>query len=294
MKRKLIVMFGIVCSMGLLACNSAENGVAEAGETKAESVAESVAPAGPINVKDYYSVAQTESGEMVYSFDTSVFDQERFDDKWIFDTIEVPLPLGSVREIQELGVDMGDSSTTHSKEDLYVNSSFWGEQMVAPGETQRIKAAWGFLPEDDYMDEYLYGEPILRNNSEADICCVDADIDSFIVDVYGDENAVKLASVLGIECDSEKAFNLDKIVERFGIPTFYWKISRTTELELYYFYGDYSLIFYFKGYGDDHDRLERMYYKSAKSLEESVEIEEADDYEPDKWVEYNKACEAYR
>lgn len=45
-----------------------------------------------------------------------------------------------------------------------------------------------------------------------------------------------------------------------------------------------------KGYGDDHDRLERMYYKSAKSLEESVEIEETDDYEPDKWVEYNKAC----
>jgi len=65
-------------------------------------------------------------------------------------------------------------------------------------------------------------------------------------------------------------------------------------LDREYFYGDYSLIFYFKGYGDDHDRLERMYYKSAKSLEELDEIEEADDYEPDKWVEYNKACEAYR
>ncbi|MBQ4537180.1 MAG: hypothetical protein II994_06135 [Lachnospiraceae bacterium] len=304
MKKKLLAtMLIATMAVSMVACGDAEGTVAGGKETVTDGTGAGDSKE-PVKAEDAYSMTIDESGNVIYSFDTSAFNPELFDDKFIIDTIEVPLPLGSIREIQEMGVDMCDEDTPSSEEDLCVNGWDWtGKGRKYDRAT--IEVAWGILPEDtdgqhtkdDYMDVQLYTYTDLENITEEEGCVVGATIDGLDADFEEFPNdAVKVAKVLGIDCNSPEEFTVDKLVERFGIPIYYYQDSQTNYTTIHYFYGDYSLSF-----GTSKDApgvVESMTYLSSEGLATYVnkcENEWAEyDSIAERWLNYNKVCEEYR
>lgn len=293
-KRKIIaVLLGIVCSMSLLACGNVGENVLTENDIETSNVVENEISIDSINVKDYYSVTQ-EGYDAEYYFDTSVFNPDLFDGKWIFETAEVTLPLGSIKEIQELGIDVGRDNYMHSDEDLFVNTKFRDPMIEADSESI-IDMCWGYIPEDvdgelsldDYVDDVITGYAYFVNNTDTEIHILEADIDFFSISVNDDDDAVDFASVFGMECASSEMLNVDTIVEHFGLPIYYEESGAWDELDLFYYYGDYSIIFTFKLNGENTGILKGMEYVTWKYMECHTPYDEGS------WYEYMKVCEEY-
>ena len=311
MKKKKIVavLLGIVCSMSLLACGNAEGDVVGGNVSDGNVLVTEDSVASDMSTEPVVEtdVAASEEEKL---FDTSAFDPTLFDGKWVIDDVEVTLPLGSVRDTQALGVDIvafgidAVVGSDASENELIVNADVY-ETMIEPDRKSYIQSiclgsfseaaegktvVFDLISLPDFMDIYAYGDVEFMNDSESEIELLDAEIEWFFIDVTNDNLASKLGDILGMECDTLDAFNMEAVVQRFGQPIYYNEyesIYDTDGLRLFYYYGDYSLFFGFEKDSENQYVFQGVCYVTQSYMEADARVF-------DFYTEYLEVCEEYK
>ncbi len=268
MKKKWIVtVLSVLCCVAVVGCGSTQNGAASgAGSNGGNNAGDNVSQeqevvSGPIDVKEHYYVNVNDDNSLDCYFDTSLFDRTKFDNKMVFDGIEVPLPLGTPREIDALGIDLAKGSVIYSDSDLLLNS--YKDNKIEPESHTGIRDVyWGQYGEDGSFDLYFYADTSVKNRAEEVKHIFDCPIYRFTMDYCLEGTEEEMPKALGIESGE---FNVDSVVERFGLPVYYRVDTLFDDLSLYYNYGDYhfEFIFSFDSLSKECELKEFRYYSES-------------------------------
>lgn len=249
MKKKwFAAVLSVLCCVAVVGCGSAQNSTASgAGSNGGNNAGNNVSQeqevvSGPIDVKEHYYVNVNDDNSLDCYFDTSLFDRTRFDNKMVFDGIEVPLPLGSPREIDALGIDLAREAVIYDDRDLLLNNNF-KKQDLEPEESGGIRDVyWGKQCEDGSFELYFYADTSVKNYAGEVKNIMDCPIYTFTMDYCLEGTEEEMPKAFGIESGE---FNVDNVVERFGLPVHYEVDTLFDDLFLYYNYGDYHFKFGF-------------------------------------------------
>lgn len=262
-KKVIAVYLTMMLCFGITACggkkeagNASDN--SDAGKSQETNVS------GTINVKDYYTVRQ-EGYKSIYTFDTSVFDASCYDGKFTMAGVEVTFPLGSVTELQEMGIDLGRDAYVSSEEELWVNVDY-RDPMIEPGEENGLRICYGQLNEQEFVSEFFMEDARFLNLSDEKVHILEADIDHFYIKFPLEEDAQKMAAIWGFE---DGKMTVDNLIEKLGLPIYCDNYG--DHIELYYYYGEYTLTFYCDLTGDDAGNITQMDYITSKYISYYIE-----------------------
>lgn len=249
MKKKwTATILSMLCCVAVVGCGSAQNSAASGTEGKGGNNAENnisqeqEVVSGPIDVKEHYYVNINDDNSLDCYFDTSLFDRTKFDNKMVFDGIEVPLPLGSPREIDALGIDLARESVIYDDGDLLLNNNFKKQDLEPEANVGIRDVYWGKQCEDGSFELYFYADTSVKNYAGEVKNIMDCPIYTFTMDNCLEGTEEEMPKAFGIESGE---FNVDSVVERFGLPVHYEVDTLFDDLFLYYNYGDYHFEFGF-------------------------------------------------
>lgn len=278
----------VVLTAGTVGCGKSENDM------------------GPENVKEYYSIKVLEDvpgTPREYYFDTSVFSQKRFDGKLYFEGIEVILPIGSISELHTKGVDIVEEFEDGTPIELLVSKEYVGYGGSIRDDEYFTEWTIGKMQADNTFSGIYADDTFLYNDAEETISVKDAEIGAMRIridgitaenDMHDSEHLLAeeadVAEMLGM---AGQALNVDTIVEKFGLPIYYYCDSNS-QLLMFYYYGDYSLIFHCGYEGEDEDFARPVY--SVGDIQYTTRHVERNHgvWIPDEvWQEYLKICKKY-
>lgn len=276
-----LILTMILC-IGITACGEEKEVTNPPDDLNAEKTQETTV-SGPINVKDYYSFTQNGS-ELEYTFDTSKFDQNRYDGKFTMAGVEVTFPLGTVPQLQAMGIDFGENAFIKSEEELLVNRKF-ENPIVEPDEQTWTEMWYGHLKDGVFDSEFYMKCVWFTNLTDKAVEFLNLDIGAFYIEFASEEKSQEMAAAWGIE---DGRMTIDTVVEKMGLPIYYQKSSsRYGALELYYYYGDYTLLFTCDTYGSNAGNVVQFDYATTKYIDHNYEGGAK------AWAEYKEVCDNF-